>query len=150
MKIPPMSEHNIQASFVDSVLWQYKSDPTFLRPLFFAVPNGAYLGGRSPVTFAKLKREGFLQGVADILYLQPRGVWSFMAIELKTEKRKREKDRGLSVDQVSFLDAVSEAGGLPSVCYGVDEAIEAFTLYMSRPPREIFDRSDMLQSRDPA
>lgn len=129
-------EHNIQASFVDSVLWQYKSDPTFLRPLFFAVPNGAFLGGYNrPAVFAKLKKEGVYPGVADMLYLQPRGVWSFMAIELKTEKRKREKGRGVSEEQKIFLDAVSEARGLPSVCYGVDEALEAFSLYMSLDPR---------------
>lgn len=143
------SEHNIQAAFIDWVLWTYKNDPTFLRPLFFAVPNGAFLGGKSPVTFAKLKKEGLRNGVADLLYLQPRGVWSYHAIEFKTEKRKREKGGGLSDDQREFLDSVSEAGGLPSVCYGVDEAIDAFGLYMSRPARGIADLPDMLmiQSR---
>lgn len=129
------SEHNIQASFIDWALYQYRHDETFLRPLFFAVPNGAYLGGRSPATFAKLKREGFVNGVSDILYLQPRGGYSFMALELKTPERKRQKGRGLSDDQKIFLDAVSEAGGLPSLCYGTDEAIEAFSLYMSLKTR---------------
>ena len=141
------SEHNIQASFVDWVLWTYGRDETFIRPLFFAVPNGAYLGGKSPVTFMKLKKEGFLQGVADLLYLQPRGPWSYLALELKTEKRKRARDRGLSEDQVSFLESVSEVGGLPVVTYGLDEAIEAFTKYMSHRPRIILGVDSVLQSR---
>lgn len=143
------SEHNIQASFVDWVLWEYRHDSSFIRPLFFAVPNGAYLGGKSPVTFAKLKREGFLQGVSDILYLQPRGVWSIHAIELKTEKRKREKGGGLSDHQREFLDAVGDAGGLPSVCYGLDEAIETFQQYMRSRARIIGELDSVLQSRGP-
>lgn len=58
-----------------------------------------------------------------------------MAIELKTEGRRGEKDGGLSEDQRTFLDAVSLAGGLPSVCYGAEEALEAFGLYMSLPAK---------------
>lgn len=142
------SEHNIQASFVDWVLWEYRNDSTFIRPLFFAVPNGAYLGGKSPVTFAKLKKEGFLQGVADLLYLQPRGEWSYLALELKTPERKRSKDRGLSEAQTEFLSAVGLSGGLPLVCYGVDEAIEYFRDYMSLKSKLIEELDSVLQSRD--
>lgn len=149
VKINDDSEHNIQSAFVDWVLWQYRNDPTFFRPLFFAVPNGAFLGGRSPVTFQKLKREGFQQGVADLLYLQPRGEWSYLALELKTPKRKREKGRGLSDEQEEFLNAVGLAGGLPSVCYGLEEAIETFSLYMGLKARVIAELESVLQSRAP-
>lgn len=141
------SEHNIQAAFIDWVLFQYRADPTFIRPLFFAVPNGAYLGGKSPVTFAKLKREGFVQGVADLLYLDPRGEWAYLALELKTPERKRSKDRGLSEAQTEFLNAVGLAGGLPLVCYGLEEAIEYFRDYMSLKSKLIEELDSVLQSR---
>ncbi len=32
----------------------------FVRNLFFAVPNGAWLGGKSAAMMVKLKKEGFL------------------------------------------------------------------------------------------
>lgn len=129
------SEHNIQAAFVDSVLWEYRNNPTFIRPLFFAVPNGAFLGGKSPVTFMRLKKEGFLQGVADLLYLQPRGEYAYLALELKTESRRRAKDGGLSENQMDFLQSAAMAGGRTLVAYGLDEAIEAFRDYMNLLPR---------------
>lgn len=137
VKRPAQSEHNEQATLVDWVLYQYRGDPTFLRPLFFSVPNGAYLGGRSPVTFQKLKKEGFLQGVADLLYLQARGPYNFLALELKTEKRRGEKRGGLSENQVEFREAAESGGGLYSVCYGADEAIEVFRSYMLKDPAPI-------------
>lgn len=145
------SEHNIQASFVDWVLWTYARDETFVRPLFFSTLNGAFLGGGDQISrgrvMGKLKRAGALPGVSDILYLQPRGTWSYLALELKTEKRKREKDRGLSEEQEDFLNAVGSVGGLPSVCYGIDEAINTFKSYMSLESRAFRDFSFGLQSR---
>lgn len=128
------SEHQEQAAFFDYVLFQYQHDPTFIRPLFFAVPNGSWLGGKTPGARAalmqKMKGEGLTPGVSDLLYLQPRGVYSYLAIEMKTEKRRNEKDGGLSLEQVEFLHAAREAGALAVVCYGADEAIRAFDEYM--------------------
>jgi VRR-NUC domain-containing protein len=124
------SEHSEQTTFIEAVLWTYRLDPTFIRPLFFSVPNGAYLGGRSALQYAKLKREGFVNGVSDILYLQPRGPYYYLAIEMKTEERRREKGGGISQDQAGFIDSVSMAGGLALVCYGAEEAIAAFDRYM--------------------
>ncbi len=131
------TEHNEQATFIDAVLWQYRNDPSFLRPLFFSVPNGAFLGGRSALQYAKLKKEGFRNGVSDILYLQPRGMYSYFSLEMKTQERKRERGGGLSEDQRGFLQAVTDAGGLSAVCYGADEAIEAFGRYMALVPLNI-------------
>lgn len=129
------SEHNIQAAFVDSVLWEYKNDPTFIRPLFFAVPNGSFLGGGNPISRArvmeKLKKEGLFPGVSDILYLQARGDFSSLAMEFKIPSRRREERGGLSEDQFEFLEAVAQEGGAPFLVYSVDEALASFAWYMN-------------------
>jgi hypothetical protein len=127
------SEHNEQAIFFDSVLYEYRLDPTFSRELFFAVPNGAYFGGGGGARFAyieKLKREGFSPGVSDILYLQPRGGFSYLSIEMKISSKKGRKGGGLSDDQSRFMEAARSAGARAVVCYGADEAIEVFRDYM--------------------
>lgn len=125
------SEHNDQATFIETVLYLYRNDPTFIRPLFFSVPNGAFLGGRGSAQYAKLKKEGFVNGVSDLIYLQPRGPYHYLALEMKTEARRRERDGGLSPDQAEFIRSVSMAGGFPVVCYGAEEAIACFANYMS-------------------
>ena len=131
------SEHVEQATFIDTVLWQYRSREDFIRPLLFAVPNGAYLGGNRPAVMNKLKKEGFRNGVSDVIYAQARGEYGYLALELKTIERKRSRDGGLSEDQAEFLRSVSLGGGLAAVCYGAEEAIEAFSRYMALPIRVI-------------
>lgn len=146
------SEHNVQASFVDSVLWQYRTDPTFIRPLFLAVPNGAFLGGGEKrfAVYGKLRKEGLSPGVSDILYLQSRGEWSFLSIEFKTEEKRRRSDLGLRVEQVEFITAAARGGGAPFICFSVDDAIEAFSWYMAleaHPGRALnLSLGDMLES----
>lgn len=125
-----MSEHTEQVAFVQYVLMQYRTRDDFIRPLFFAVPNGAWLGGKGFAVMNKLKAEGLTPGVADLLYLQPRGGYACLAIEMKTEKRINEKEGGLSAEQHTFLQAVLSAGGLSEVCYNAQEAIHAFDQYM--------------------
>lgn len=126
-----MREHNEQATFVDYVLWTYLHRADFVRGLFFAVPNGAWLGGRGSSVMNKMKKEGFLPGVSDILYLQARGdQYTFLAIEMKTEERRNEKNGGLSDEQSAFIAAANADGGMAGVCYGADEAIKIFDEYM--------------------
>jgi hypothetical protein len=132
-----LSEHSEQALFFDSVLWKYKTDPTFDSNLLFAVPNGALLGGNRSAVMAKLKREGFKNGVSDMLYLQPRGPYPYLAFEFKKQSRRGERDGGLSESQVEFLRAVSGAGGLAAVCYGSEEAEKVFADYMALPVKVI-------------
>lgn len=130
VKKPKLSEHQEQALFFESILYSYRLEPTFSRLLFFSVPNGAYLGGNRFAMMDKLKREGFLPGVSDILYLQPRGGFVYLSIEMKTPDRRGHKDGGLSIDQINFLEAAKIAGAQAFVCYGHEEAIEAFNFYM--------------------
>lgn len=126
-----MSEHTDQAAFVQYVLLTYRNRPDFTRSLFFAVPNGAWLGGKAPAVMNKMKQEGFLPGVADLLYLQPRGGHIFLAIEMKTMERRNQKNGGMSDDQTIFQAIALAAGALAITCYGPDEAMRVFDDYMN-------------------
>lgn len=129
---PPIpSEHQEQAAFFTTILYKYQHNPSFARPLLFAVPNGAWLGGRRPANvMEKMKAEGLTPGVSDILYLQPRGHYSFLAIEMKRADKRNRKSGGLREDQIEFLNAASLARALFSVCYSAEEAERVFDAYM--------------------
>ena len=118
------TEHDEQSAFVSRVLWEFGNDPTFLRPLFFAVPNGSVLGGNRWALAAKLKQEGLTPGVADILYLQPRGQYNCLAIEMKSAKGQP------TPEQMEFIKTVHAAGGYSCICHSADEAIMNFEIYM--------------------
>ncbi len=62
-KKPKDEEHKIQVSMVEWFRMKYPS----MRHNLFAVPNG---GRRDAVTGAKLKAEGVLAGVADLILLK--------------------------------------------------------------------------------
>lgn len=132
-----LSEHNEQATFVTAIRWQYRNDPTFYPELFFAVPNGFWAGGSSKqgrfALIQKYKQEGFAPGIADVHYLAPRGPYAHLAIEMKSAGRRNEKNGGATQEQLDFLTAVNKAGGLGVICYGCQEAIDAFDKYMALP-----------------
>lgn len=70
-------EHDLQAA---CVRWFRLAHPALARCLI-AVPNG---GRRDAVTGARLKAEGVVAGVADLLLLVPRGNYHGLCIEMKT------------------------------------------------------------------
>lgn len=126
-----MSEHDEQAAFIGTIVATFRSRDDFIRPLFFSVPNGAVLGGNRWALANKLKNEGMFPGVADVLYLQPRGDYSFFAAEMKTEKRRKEKNGGLSDEQTDWLRSAKRVGAYIAVCYSADEAVDEFSHYMT-------------------
>lgn len=131
------SESQEQSALVSNVLAIFGNRPDFVRPLFFSTLNGAWVAGegaRKLALLAKYRREGWVNGVADILYLQPRGRYYFLAIELKTEKRRREKDGGLSDHQKDWLAAAVQCGAMVAVAFGFDDAFGAFEDYMGLDP----------------
>ena len=131
-------EHHEQASLVSTVLYTYRLRSDFIRPLFFSTLSGAWIAGSGPRKMAlidKYKREGWVNGVADILYLQPRGDYSFLAIEMKTLERQKEKNGGASESQIEWLKAAKQAGALAAICHGADSAWDVFSRYMSLPVR---------------
>lgn len=131
-----ISEHDEQANFFAEVRFKYMNRDDFIARLLFSVPNGMWLGGSNRAALmAKFKKEGLQVGVADILYLQPRGDYNCLAIEMKAIDKRNHAD-AVTESQEEFLQAVNGAGGLGEVCYGCDEALKIFDFYMSLPVRE--------------
>lgn len=83
-KKPFDEEHRIQAM---CVRWFRFKWMCYARNLF-AVPNG---GRRDQITGAKLKEEGVLAGVSDLILLVARGNYHGLCIEMKT-KTGRQSD----------------------------------------------------------
>ena len=81
-KRPDDEEHRLQCACVNWFRLQY---PTHASALF-AVPNG---GRRDRVSGAKLKAEGVLAGVSDLILLLPRDWCHGLLIEMKTAKGKQ-------------------------------------------------------------
>ena len=125
-----ISEHDEQANFFTTAQYTYQFRDDFISCLLFAVPNGMFAGGKNPYALInKMKAEGLKPGVADIIYLQPRGAYSCLAIEMKAQDKRNVKD-AVSPEQSNFLEAVNAAGGIGEVCYGCDEALKIFEAYM--------------------
>lgn len=86
-KRPSEEEHRIQCECVKYFALQYPS----LRGRLFAVPNG---GRRDEKTAAKLKAEGVVAGVADLILLKSNRDYGALLIEMKTLKgRQRDSQK---------------------------------------------------------
>ena len=86
-KRPSEEEHRIQCECVKYFALQYPS----LRGRLFAVPNG---GRRDATTAAKLKAEGVVAGVADLILLKSNRDYGALFIEMKTLKgRQRDSQK---------------------------------------------------------
>lgn len=86
-KRPADEEHRMQCACVRWFFLQYPA----LRGRLFAVPNG---GRRNPVTAAKLKAEGVVAGVADLILLKSNSKFGALLIEMKTSKgRQRDSQK---------------------------------------------------------
>ena len=81
-------EHALQTG---CVLWFNLQYPEFYG-LLFAVPNGGF---RSKRTAVKIREEGGVAGVADLILMIPSGTYCALCIEMKVGKNKqseRQKD----------------------------------------------------------
>lgn len=84
---PGEEEHRIQCACVRWFALQY---PQF-RGRLFAVPNG---GARSQSQAAKLKAEGVVAGVADLILLKSNHDYGALLIEMKTTRKgSRQSDK---------------------------------------------------------
>lgn len=127
-------EHNIQAA---CVRWFNLQWPGY-RGLLFAVPNG---GARSKATAGKLKAEGVVPGVADLILLVPRlglphivdGLVCYvgtaelccaLCIEMKTEKGRQ------SPEQMKWQAKVESHGYKYAVCHSLDEFMAVVNGYL--------------------
>lgn len=75
---PSDNEHRLQAACVRWYRLQYPK----MKHNLFAVPNG---GKRDAVTASKLKEEGQLAGVADLILLKSNRFYGALLIEMKTK-----------------------------------------------------------------
>ena len=81
-KRPTDEEHRIQCECVRWFSLQYPR----LHGRLFAVPNG---GRRDATTAAKLKAEGVVAGVADLILLKSNRDYGALLIEMKTRKGRQ-------------------------------------------------------------
>lgn len=79
---PQDHEHRLQCACVRWFRLQYPK----MKHNLFAVPNG---GKRDAGTAAKLKEEGALAGVADLILLYPNRFYGALLIEMKTKDGKQ-------------------------------------------------------------
>lgn len=119
MRKPPSDEeHRIQVS---CVRWFRMSHPQ-LAPRLFAVPNG---GRRDGITGARLKEDGVLAGVADLILLVPNAKYHALLIEMKTPKGRQ------SDSQRAWQRAVAGNGDyLYVVCRSLEEFIREVEKYL--------------------
>ena len=121
-------EHNIQAA---CVRWFNLQWPQY-RGLLFAVPNG---GARSKATAGKLKAEGVVPGVADLILLVPKCVKAHddegwyntihaLCIEMKTAKGRQ------SPEQKKWQAKVEGEGYGYAVCHSLDEFMAVVNVYL--------------------
>ena len=127
-------EHKLQCACVKWFAYQHPE----LQGLLFAVPNG---GARSKATAGKLKAEGVVAGVADLILLVPQhietlstprnGVWYHdthgLCIEMKTEKGYQ------SPEQKEWGEKVRRHGFRYVVCRSLEDFIAVVEDHLSLP-----------------
>ena len=116
-KKPKDEEHKIQVSMVEWFRMKYPS----MRHNLFAVPNG---GRRDAVTGAKLKAEGVLAGVADLILLKSNHRYGALLIETKTKKGTQ------SDSQKEWESKIVKDGYKYVVCRSLEEFIAVVTDYL--------------------
>lgn len=115
---PKDEEHKIQVSMVNWFRLQYPS----MRYNLFSVPNG---GRRDAVTGAKLKAEGVLPGVSDLILLKSNRFYGALLIETKTKKGVQRKS------QKEWEAKITADGYKYVVCRSLDDFIKVVTDYLN-------------------
>lgn len=118
-KPPSDEEHRIQAACVRWFRLKYPH----LAARLFAVPNG---GRRDGITGVRLKEEGVLAGVADLILLVPNADYYALLIEMKTPKGRQ------SESQKAWQRAVTGNDDyLYVVCRSLEEFINEVEEYLN-------------------
>ena len=90
--------------------------------VIFAIPNG---GGRTKREGGKLKAEGVLPGVPDLMVARANVVYNGLFIEMK-----KIGSRGMSKPQKEVSARLAAEGYLVATCFGCEEAWNTFQEYM--------------------
>lgn len=94
------------------------------RLLLFAVPNGGF---RIASEAARLYAEGVVPGVSDLIYLEPRGCYGALCIEMKTTLTgSRQSDR-----QKEWQAAVEAVGIKYVICRTLEEFQREVDAYLA-------------------
>lgn len=117
-KRPSDEEHRIQCACVQWFRLRY---PHYRHNLF-AVPNG---GRRDEVTAGKLKAEGVLAGVADLILLKSNADYGALLIEMKTAKGRQ------SDTQIEWQKLIEKDGYKYVVCRSLDDFVLQVDSYLS-------------------
>ena len=110
-------EHRIQSACVRAFRYKY---PQFRHNLF-AVPNG---GRRDKVTGAKLKAEGALAGVSDLILLKSNSKYGALLIEMKTPTGRQQES------QKEWERLISQDGYKYVICRSVDNFLSEVEQYL--------------------
>lgn len=116
---PRDEEHRLQAACVRWFNLKYPH----LRGRLFAVPNG---GRRDAVTGARLKSEGVVTGVSDLILLKSNRRYGALLIEMKTSKGRQSTSQRWWQSAITADDEYKYV-----VCHSFDDFIREVTKYLS-------------------
>jgi len=119
-----ITEHGEQSAVVAYIQSRYPN------ALMWSTPNGGHLSGnigKRSAQMNKLKSEGLLPGVSDLIIFEPRGGYSCLFIEMK----RSNGGSGASENQMWFIREVEKRGAIGFVCNGADEAIPVIDDYLN-------------------
>mgnify|MGYP001291760689 FL=1 len=110
-------EHKLQVSMINWFRLQYPS----MRHNLFAIPNG---GRRDAATGRRLKDEGVLAGVSDLILLKSNRCYGALLIETKTRKGTQRES------QKEWESKITADGYKYVIVRSLDEFIEVVTDYL--------------------
>lgn len=115
---PHDEEHRLQCACVRWYRLQYPK----MRHNLFSVPNG---GKRDAVTGARLKAEGALAGIADLILLKSNRFYGALLIEMKTPKGHQ------SASQFEWQQKITNDGYKYVIVRSIDDFKREVTQYLS-------------------
>ena len=113
------SESHEQAMLVQ--WWHVAGSRLAPNVILAAIPNG---GARDAVTGARLKREGVVKGMPDLVLLCARCGRHALFVEMKTKRGR------VSESQRNLFPLLEAQGYAVAVCHGWREAAETVTAYL--------------------
>lgn len=88
-------------------------------------------GEKDKAKQARLKAEGMVAGIPDLVLLVPNNGYSALFIEMKKPTATNTKDGGLSKVQLEIHEKLRNSGYQVVTCYSADEGWDAIVDYLS-------------------
>jgi hypothetical protein len=132
------TEHDVQVALFDWLrsLPAPNELPGVVADYAWMNPNGLYLGRgtakQKAAYISKMKRAGFMPGVADLTIAIPRNGLHGCYLELKRDMSWNAMVRSVSETQADHLFRMKMAGYFSGVAAGIDQAVEAVKYYLYR------------------